>query len=51
MKEIRKVIWLGDSLKNLRSFPEDVKDSVGYALHKAQQGITPKNAKPLKGFN
>lgn len=27
-----------------------MKDAIGYALHLIQQGITPKNAKPLKGL-
>jgi phage-related protein len=46
----RKLLWLGDSLKTLRDLPEDVKDSIGYALHLIQEGHTPSNAKQLKGF-
>ncbi len=34
----------------MKAFPENVKDSVGYALHLIQQGRTPKSVKPLKGF-
>jgi len=49
--EIRKkVIWVGDSLKALKKFPEDVKDSIGYSLHKVQEGMLPRNVKVLKGF-
>ena len=50
METIKKVIWMGNSLKNLKAFPEEVKDSIGYALHKVQQGFVPMNAKPLKGL-
>jgi len=47
---MKKVVWVGDSLKNLKKFPEVVKDSIGYSLHKIQEGIVPRNAKPLKGL-
>jgi phage-related protein len=50
MDAIKKIIWLGDSQETLRKFPEDVKDIIGYALHKSQKGLFPKNAKPLIGF-
>lgn len=47
---LKKIIWIGDSRDVLCDFPEEVKDIVGYALHKAQEGLFPKNAKPLIGF-
>lgn len=50
MDILKKIIWLGDSRETLCGFPEDVKDIVGYALHKVQEGLFPKNAKPLTGF-
>lgn len=50
MDNIKRTIWLGDTLKNLRGFPEEIKDSIGYALHKVQEGFLPKNAKYLTGF-
>lgn len=40
---------MGDSLKNIRSFPEEVRASVGYALQLVQAGETPMDAKPFKG--
>ena len=49
METVKKVMWVGDSIKALKKFPEDVKDSIGYSLHKIQEGILPSNAKPLKG--
>lgn len=42
--------WIGSSLEDLKEFPEDVKDEVGYALYVAQNGIKPPNAKQMKGL-
>lgn len=36
-----------DARDVLRTFPEDVKDDVGYALHEVQSGGKPGSAKPL----
>ncbi|WP_414564627.1 MULTISPECIES: type II toxin-antitoxin system RelE/ParE family toxin [unclassified Anabaena] len=47
---LRPLVWIGDSLKNIRSFPEEVRASVGYALQLVQAGETPMDAKPLKGI-
>lgn len=46
---LRPLVWMGDSRKNIREFPEDVQKSVGYALQLVQAGETPIEAKPLKG--
>jgi phage-related protein len=46
---LRPLVWMGDSLKNIRSFPEEVRASVGYALQLVQAGETPMDAKPFKG--
>lgn len=46
----KEIIWVGDSKDNLRAFPEDVKDVMGFALRLAQQGGKHPAAKPLKGF-
>jgi phage-related protein len=40
---------MGDSRKNIRSFPVEVRTSVGYALQLLQAGETPTDAKPFKG--
>lgn len=42
--------FIGSSRKDLRAFPEEVKDDIGYALFEAQEGKKPAAAKPLKGF-
>ena len=42
--------WIGNSLDDLKKFPEDVKQAVGYALYLAQCGGKHSSVKPLKGF-
>jgi phage-related protein len=36
---------------HLRTFPGEVKDSIGFALYVAQQGGKHSDAKPLRGFS
>ena len=47
---IKPVVWIGGSRTDLASFPEDVKDAIGYALYIAQRGGKHADAKPLRGF-
>jgi phage-related protein len=47
---VKLLVWVGSSLKDLREFPEVVKDEMGFALYEAQCGLKPLDAKPLKGF-
>jgi len=47
---MRDLIWVGSSLDDLRDFPEEVLDLVGYALWLAQTGGKHPDAKPLSGF-
>ncbi|MGA7795326.1 MAG: type II toxin-antitoxin system RelE/ParE family toxin [Candidatus Acidiferrales bacterium] len=51
MPEIRPVAWIGSSKADLSAFPEEVKDSIGFALYVAQQGGKHRDAKPLRGFD
>ena len=46
----KPVVWLGNSLDELRKFPDLVRDEMGYALYQAQIGKKHPDAKPLKGF-
>jgi len=45
---VKELIWMGDSKKMIREFPNDVKDEMGYALHLAQHGKKHPNAKQFK---
>ena len=47
---LKPVEWVGKSLEDLKDFPEEVQQVVGYALYLAQCGEKHPSAKPLKGF-
>jgi len=47
---LKPVLWIGSAKAELSSFPEEVKDAVGFALYVAQQGRKHADAKPLRGF-
>lgn len=47
---LKPVIWLGDSLRELKAFPAGVQDEMGYAIYLAQRGGKHVAAKPLKGL-
>ena len=44
------MVWLGDSLRALKSFSSAVQDEVGYAVFLAQRGEKHLAAKPMKGL-
>ena len=44
---MKKIQFLGDSLKCLREFPEAAKQDVGYQLDKVQRGESPDDFKPM----
>ena len=53
MKEplkVKSIVWIGSSRRDLKSFPAEVKDVMGYALYEAQRGLKSPLAKPLAGF-
>ena len=47
---LKLVEWIGSSLNDLKEFPDEVQEVVGYALYIAQCGDNRPSAKPLKGF-
>ena len=49
-QECKPLYWVASSKKDMMTFPEDVVDVVGFSLRLVQQGETPNNATPLKGF-
>jgi phage-related protein len=51
MSEVKKVVWLGSSLKDLRGLPEAVQNDVGYALWRVQEGKQHQDIKLLKGLS
>lgn len=47
---LKPVEWVGSSLEDLKHFPEEVQQVMGYALYLAQCGDKGDSVKPLKGF-
>lgn len=48
--DTKPLFWIASSLDDLRQFPAEVKDAMGYALYQAQHGQKHLDAKPMKGF-
>lgn len=48
--DLRPVVWVGSSRRDLREFPDPVRDHMGYALYVAQRGGKHRDAKALSGF-
>jgi phage-related protein len=47
---LKTIVWIGSSRTDLKVFPAEVKDVMGYALYQAQLGLKVASAKPLRGF-
>jgi len=45
---VKTIRFVGDSLKRLREFPEDVRHDAGYQLDKLQRGLQPDDFKPMQ---
>ena len=50
-KQMKPVVWVGDSKRKLSEFPCEVQRDVGFALEIAQGSETHFSAKPLRGFS
>ncbi len=47
---LRPLEWVGSSRDDLKRFPDDVQDRVGYALYQAQLGLRHRDATSLSGL-
>jgi phage-related protein len=47
---VKPVVWVGSSRADLKEFPDDVQDAIGYALYLAQIGEKHSHTKPLRGY-
>jgi phage-related protein len=47
---LKPLEWISSSRNDLREFPEDVQQSIGFALYRAQLGKKHPDSKPLRGF-
>jgi phage-related protein len=50
VSKIKDLDWVGSSRKDLKEFPSEVRNAMGYALYQAQLGLKAASAKPLTGF-
>jgi phage-related protein len=48
--KIKSIVLIGSSRRDLKAFPAEVRDVMGYALYQAQIGSKSPSAKPLAGF-
>lgn len=44
---MQRIVFLGDALDQVRSFPEGARKEAGVQLHKVQQGLEPSDWKPM----
>ena len=49
--ELKELIFIASSHRDIQSFPEEVQHVMGFALYEAQSGAKHPSAKPLNGFN
>ncbi|MFO1429176.1 MAG: type II toxin-antitoxin system RelE/ParE family toxin [Candidatus Competibacteraceae bacterium] len=47
---MKPIVFLGDSLDVIRSFPESARQQAGYQLDKVQRGREPDDWKPMKSI-
>jgi len=47
---MRRLVWMGNSKRNVQAFPEGVQKIIGDELQLIQFGGMPKDAKPFKGL-
>lgn len=46
----KDIIWHGDSLESVKTFPFRIRRAVGTELRRLQQGLEPTNWKPMKSI-
>jgi phage-related protein len=44
---VKRIVWIGDSLEQLREFPADARQELGYQLERVQSGKEPADWKPM----
>ncbi|GAA0603393.1 type II toxin-antitoxin system RelE/ParE family toxin [Paenochrobactrum glaciei] len=47
---MKDVFWMGATLEEVRDFPIEVRQEIGFSLHLAQEGRKAVNVTPLVGF-
>ena len=44
---MKPITWLGDSLEQVRGFPDDARREAGFELGEVQKGLDPSDWKPI----
>jgi phage-related protein len=44
---MKKLLWVGSALQDIRAFPEDARRMAGHNLHLVQEGLEPDDWKPM----
>jgi phage-related protein len=47
---LKPVVFLGNSLEELRSFPQDARRDAGFQIDRIQRGLDPDSWKPMSGI-
>ena len=48
-RQAKPIDWMGSSREDLKSFPDEVQQALGFDLYQVQLGAMPASAKPLTG--
>ena len=44
---MKRIVWLGNSLRSVRKFPKEARDDAGFQLYQVQRGLEPDDWKPI----
>jgi len=50
-EDLKTLVFVGSSRKDIRKFPNAVRDDVGFELYEVQRGRTPDSAKSFKSLS
>ena len=46
----KPLFWVGTSLKDIRALPDDARRELGFDLRSVQEGLTPRDWKPMRSI-
>ena len=49
-RKTKPLLWVASSKADLKRFPGEVQDHIGFALYQAQIGLVHRDAKPMSGL-
>jgi phage-related protein len=44
---LKRIVWHGDSLERIRSFPSDARQDAGFELERVQRNLEPRDWRPM----